>query len=177
MTGQTNKVAFLLASDFEDSEMKNPYDAITKNGQEAVIISLQKGAELTGKKGTISYTSHYAVDEAAPGDYDALIIPGGKSPEHLLTDERVLEFVRQMDSEGKLIAAICHGPLLLEKAGLIKGRNLTAYPALHAEMNDAGGRFIDKEVVVDENWVTSRTPEDEPYFIEAIIKKLGVNAY
>ncbi|MBM7563072.1 type 1 glutamine amidotransferase domain-containing protein [Paenibacillus sacheonensis] len=173
----TNKVAFLLANDFEDSEMKNPYDAITKNGNEGVIISLEKGAELKGKQGTIAYTSHLSIDEAKPEDYEALIIPGGKSPAHLIGNEKVLEFVRHMDKRKKTIAAICHGPQLLEKAGLIQGRNLTAYPELHAELNDAGGRYIDNQVVVDDNWITSRTPDDEPAFIEAIIKKLGVNAY
>ncbi|SFI37832.1 protease I [Paenibacillus sp. UNC496MF] len=172
-----HKVAFLLANDFEDSEMKNPYDAITKNGHQAVIIGLEKGAELKGKQGTISYTTHLSVDEANPDDYEALVIPGGKSPEHLIGSERAIDFVRGMDKRHKTIAAICHGPLLLEKAGLIRGRNLTAFPELHAELNDAGARFIDKQVVVDENWITSRTPDDEPYFIEETIKKLGVNAY
>ncbi|NBD27733.1 type 1 glutamine amidotransferase domain-containing protein [Paenibacillus glycinis] len=172
-----HKVAFLLANDFEDSEMKNPYDAITKNGHEAIIIGLEKGAELTGKQGTISYTTHLSIGEADPDDYEALIIPGGKSPSRLIGNEKVLEFVRRMDKRKKTIAAICHGPLLLEKAGLIRGRNLTAYPELHAELNDAGGRYIDKQVVVDDNWVTSRTPDDEPYFIEETIKKLGVDAY
>ncbi|MBB3108489.1 protease I [Paenibacillus phyllosphaerae] len=176
MTSQSKKVAFLLANEFEDSEMKNPYDAITKNGNDAVIISLQKKAELAGKNGT-KYVSHLAIDEANAADYEALIIPGGHSPAHLMEDERVLDFVREMDKQGKTIAAICHGPLLLQKAGLIHGRNITAYPGLHAELNDAGGRFIDKPVVVDENWITSRTPEDEPYFIEETINRLGVTAY
>ncbi|MFC5652786.1 type 1 glutamine amidotransferase domain-containing protein [Paenibacillus solisilvae] len=177
MTDQAKKVAFLLANDFEDSEMRNPYEAITKNGHAAVIISLEKGAELTGEHGTISYTSHLSADEANAADYDAVVIPGGKSPSHLLENEHLIAFVRQMDTDGKTIAAICHGPQLLVKAGLLDGRNLTAYPGLHQQINDSGGRFIDNAVVVDENLVTSRTPEDEPHFIEETIKKLGVAAY
>ncbi|MFB9331042.1 type 1 glutamine amidotransferase domain-containing protein [Paenibacillus aurantiacus] len=176
MTGQPKKVAFLLAHDFEDSEMKNPYEAITKNGHEAVIIGLEKNTELKGKNGT-AYTSHLGIGEAKADDYSALIIPGGHSPEKLMNDERVLDFVREADKQGITIAAICHGPLLLEKAGLIQGRNITAYPELHAELNDAGARFIDKQVVVDRNWITSRTPDDEPFFIEETINALGVNAY
>ncbi|MBW7474363.1 type 1 glutamine amidotransferase [Paenibacillus oenotherae] len=174
---QTKKVAFLLGDEFEDSEMTNPYEAITKNGHEAVIISLERGAELRGKNGTIAYKAHLSASEADPRDYDAVIIPGGKSPSHLLDNEDIITFVKEMDRDGRTIAAICHGPQLLVKAGLLDGRNLTAYPQLHAEINDAGGRFIDKAVVVDENLITSRTPEDEPYFIEETIKKLGVAAY
>lgn len=166
-----------MGDEFEDSEMANPYEAITKNGHEAVIISLEQGAELKGKNGTIAYKSHLAARDADPGDYDAVIIPGGKSPAHLQGSEEIIAFLTQMDKDGKTIAAICHGPLLLVKAGLLDGRNLTAYPKLHAEINDAGGRFIDKAVVVDDNLITSRTPEDEPYFIEETINKLGVAAY
>lgn len=174
---RTKKVAFLLGDEFEDSEMVNPYEAIMKNGHEAVIISLERGVDLRGKNGTITYKSHLAAREADPSDYDAVIIPGGKSPAHLLDSEDVIAFVTQMDKDGKTIAAICHGPQLLVKAGLLDGRNLTAYPQLHAEINDAGGRFIDKAVVVDNNLITSRTPEDEPFFIEETINKLGVAAY
>lgn len=177
MTDQVKKVAFLLANDFEDSEMRNPYDAIIKNGHEAVIISLEKGAELTGKNGEITYQSHMSAEEANPADFDAVIIPGGRSPAHMLDNEHVIAFIQDMDKNGKTIAAICHGPQLLAKARLLEGRNLTAFPELHAEINDAGGRFIDKAVVVDENLITSRTPEDEPYFIEETINKLGVAAY
>ncbi|GGD49414.1 type 1 glutamine amidotransferase domain-containing protein [Paenibacillus nasutitermitis] len=177
MMEHAKKVAFLLAHDFEDSEMKNPYEAIVKNGHEAVIISLQKGMELTGKHRTVSYTSHLAAEDANAADYDAVIIPGGESPSHLIDNKSVIAFIKEMDKNHKVIAAICHGPLLLERAQLLEGRNITAYPELHEELNDAGARFIDKAVVVDENLITSRTPEDEPYFIEETIKKLGVAAY
>ncbi|MBW7456731.1 type 1 glutamine amidotransferase domain-containing protein [Paenibacillus sepulcri] len=177
MMEHAKRVAFLLANDFEDSEMKNPYEAIVKNGHEAVIISLEKGAELTGKNGTVTYTSHLSADEADAAHYDAVIIPGGKSPSHLIDSEPVIEFIKQMDKDHKVIAAICHGPQLLVRAKLLEGRNITAYPELHEEINDAGGRFIDNAVVVDENLITSRTPEDEPYFIEETIKMLGVAAY
>jgi protease I len=171
------KVAFLLANDFEDSEMKNPYDALAKNGNDAVIISLEKDTELKGKKGTISYKSHLSIRDANPDDYAAVIIPGGKSPSHLRDNKDVQQFVKKIDEAGKTIAAICHGPQILASAGLLQGRTLTSYPGIVDEMKEAGANFVDKEVVVDRNLVTSRTPEDEPYFIEEIINKLGVNAY
>ncbi|MEV5030440.1 type 1 glutamine amidotransferase domain-containing protein [Paenibacillus sp. LPE1-1-1.1] len=177
MITQAKKVAFLLANDFEDSEMKNPYDEMVKNGHEAVIISLNGNEELKGKKGTISYTSHMGIEEANADDYAAVIIPGGKSPSHLMDNAAVQAFVQKADQAGTTIAAICHGPQILEAAGLLKGRTLTAYPGLSSDIEAAGGNFVDKEVVVDRNLVTSRTPEDEPAFIRETIDKLGVNAW
>jgi protease I len=176
MAQQPKKVAFLLANDFIDSEMRNPYDALTKNGNEAVIISLVEGQELTGKDG-MTYTSHFSIEKANPNDYEAVIIPGGKSPSNLLKSEKVPDFVRRANEAGTTIAAICHGPELLVKAGVIQGRSLTANPELETAIHDAGGQFIDQAVVVDKNLITSRKPEDEPFFIEEIIKKLGVTAY
>jgi len=171
------KVAILLADEFEDSEMRNPYEALSKNGHEIVIISLEKEKELKGKKGTISYTSHLSAKEANPDDYAAVVIPGGRSPAHLREDKDVQAFVRAIDEAGKTVAAICHGPQVLASAGLLKGRTLTSYPGIRDEMTQAGATFVDKEVVVDRNLVTSRTPEDEPAFIAETIAKLGVNAY
>lgn len=176
MTQKTKKVAFLLADGFEDSEMKNPYDEMVKNGHEAVIISLKGSEELQGKNG-ITYTSHLGIEEANANDYAAVIIPGGKSPSHLMNNTDVLAFVQQADKAGITIAAICHGPQVLAAAGLLKGRTLTSYPGISGEIEAAGGHFVDKEVVVDRNLITSRTPVDEPAFIRETIDKLGVNAW
>ncbi|CAM4406800.1 type 1 glutamine amidotransferase domain-containing protein [Paenibacillus tarimensis] len=171
------KVAFLLADDFEDSEMKNPFEEMTKNGHNSVIISLKQDDELKGKKGTVTYKSHLAAKDAKASDYAAVIIPGGKSPSHLMNDKDVQAFVQEADSKGITIAAICHGPQILAAAGLLKGRTLTSYPGIADEMKEAGGNFVDQEVVVDGNLITSRTPEDEPAFIQATIDRLGVNAW
>ncbi|WP_274652548.1 DJ-1/PfpI/YhbO family deglycase/protease [Paenibacillus humicola] len=176
-TNEAKKVAFLLADDFEDSEMLHAFEAISKNGHEAVIIGQARGTELQGKNRTIAYTTHLSIDEADPAEYDAVIIPGGESPANLTGDERVAEFIRRMDKDGKTIAAICRGPQLLVEARLLDGRNLTAYPELHIHIHDAGGRFFDKPVVVDENLITSRAPEDEPHFIQETINKLGSASY
>jgi len=171
------KVAFLLADGFEDSEMKNPFDEMVKNGHETVIISERAGEELRGKKGTISYTSHLSIDEASAGDYAAVVIPGGSSPGKLMDNEKVQQFVQEADSAGITIAAICHGPQILAAAGILEGRTLTSYPGIASEVEKAGGRFIDKKVVVDQNLITSRTPEDEPAFISEMLEKIGVNAW
>lgn len=174
---EAKKIAFLLANEFEDSEMANPYDEMVKNGHEAVIISLKSNEELKGKKGTITYTSHLGIEEAHADDYAAIIIPGGKSPSYLMNNADVQAFVKEADQAGTTIAAICHGPQILAAAGLLKGRTLTAYPGISAEIEAAGGTFVDKEVVVDRNFITSRTPADEPAFIQETIDKLGVNAW
>jgi protease I len=177
MKQSLRKVAFLLADGYEDSEMANPYDAIVENGNDAVIISLEKNKELKGKKGTIAYRSHLAAKEANPDDYEAIVIPGGQSPAALREDEAVLDFVRRANDKGVPIAAICHGPQVLASAGLLKGKTLTGYPGIRGEIEAAGGTFVDREVVVDGNLITSRGPQDEPAFIKEIIDKIGVSAY
>lgn len=171
------KVAFLLADGFEDSEMKNPYDEMVKNGHDTVIIGLKASDELKGKKGTVSYTTHLSIDEAKSTDYAAVIIPGGSSPSKLMNNENVQQFVKDADSAGITIAAICHGPQVLAAAGILKGRTLTGYAGIAPEVEKAGGRFVDQEVVVDNNLITSRKPDDEPAFIGATIDKLGVYAW
>jgi protease I len=176
MAEQPKKVAFLLANDFIDSEMRNTYDAITKNGNEAVIISLGKNETLTGTEG-MKYTSHLSVDEAVADDYEAVIIPGGMSPSHLMDNEKILDLIRKMDNAGSTIAAISRGPELLVKGRLVEARSLTAHSELTSAIHEAGGRYIEKSVVVDKNLITSRSPEDVPFFIEEIINKLGVSAY
>lgn len=177
MKSDSKKVAFLLAEDFEDSEMRNPYEAIVKNGHDAVIIGLEKDKELRGKKGTVSYTTHLSADEADAADYAAVIIPGGKSPSHLRENEAVLNFVREADRLEKPISAICHGPQVLLSAGLMKNKTFTSYPGIAEEIAVDGAVFVDKPVVVDGNFIMSRTPEDEPMFIEETIRRIGSNAY
>jgi protease I len=174
---EAKKIAFLLADGFEDSEMQNPFDEMVKNGHETEIIGLKAGEELKGKQGTIAYKSHLAIEEAQAGHYAAVIIPGGASPSKLMDNKAVQAFVRDADKAGATISAICHGPQVLAAAGLLKGRTLTAYPGISGEIEAAGGKFVDHEVVVDRNLITSRTPEDEPAFIRETLEQLGVNAW
>lgn len=171
------KVAFLLADGFEDSEMKNPFDEMVRNGHETVIIGERASEELKGKKGTVAYTTHLAIDEAQACDFAAVIIPGGSSPGKLMDNEKIQRFVQEANSAGITIAAICHGPQILAAAGILEGRTLTSYPGIACEVEKAGGRFIDKKVVVDQNLITSRTPEDEPAFISETLERIGVNAW
>lgn len=170
-----SKVAFLLASQFEDSEMKVPYEAVKEAGHEAVIIGLKKDETLKGKKGEASYTADKAISEVKAADYDAVVIPGGSSPEGLRSDPGILNFVKEFNSAGKPIAAICHGPQILISAGLLKGRTITSYPPLKDDMVNAGATFKDEEVVVDQNFITSRTPKDEPAFVRELLQSLKIS--
>lgn len=171
------KVAFLLADGYEDSEMSNPYDELTKNGHEAVIISMDRGVSIRGKQRKITYTSHLSAKEAQATDYDAVIIPGGNSPSKLRENNDMISFVQEANQAGIIISALCHGPQLLAAAGILDGKTLTGYLGIAEVIEQAGGRFVDKEVVVDGNLITSRGPQDEPAFIQATIDKLGVAAY
>ncbi|GGN97437.1 type 1 glutamine amidotransferase domain-containing protein [Saccharibacillus kuerlensis] len=167
-----SKVAFLLANEFEDSEMQVPYDEVTKAGHTADIIGLKAGEKVTGKQGKAEYTTDKAISEAKASDYDAVVIPGGSSPENLRLDDQIIQFVKDVNAAKKTIASICHGPQILASADLLKGRTITAYPPLQDDMVNAGAQFKDEEVVVDGNFITSRTPEDEPAFVREILKAL-----
>lgn len=165
-----SKVAFLLANEFEDSEMKVPYDEVKNAGHEVHIIGLKAGETLQGKGGKASYTTDKGISEVNASDYDAVVIPGGSSPENLRTDANILKFVTEINAANKPIAAICHGPQILASADLLKGRTITSYPPLKDDMVNAGAEFKDHEAVVDGNYITSRTPEDEPAFVRELMK-------
>ncbi|WP_440960640.1 type 1 glutamine amidotransferase domain-containing protein [Paenibacillus nitricinens] len=167
-----SNVAFLLANDFEDSEMKVPYDEVIKAGHHADIIGLKKGETLLGKKKEVSYAADKAIADVEAGNYDAIVIPGGSSPENLRQNADILKFVKEANEAGKPIASICHGPQILISADLLKGRTITCYPPLKDDVVNAGAEFKDEEVVVDRNYITSRTPKDEPAFVREILKVL-----
>lgn len=105
-------------------------------------------------------------------DYDAVVIPGGSSPENLRLDPDILSFVKEVSGTGKPIASICHGPQILISADLLQGRTVTSYPPLKDDVVNAGAEFKDEEVVVDGNYITSRTPKDEPAFVRELLKVL-----
>ncbi|WP_080845307.1 type 1 glutamine amidotransferase domain-containing protein [Cytobacillus gottheilii] len=167
------KVAFLLAGGFEDSEMKNPYEAIKEAGHETTFIGLEKGAVCDGKKGTVSYTAELSSSEANASDFDGVVIPGGSAPEALRVDEDVVRFVKELNGQGKLISGICHGPQVMISADVLKGKAATCYIGIRDDVKLAGAEYRDEEVVVSENFVTSRTPKDEPAFIREILAKLS----
>jgi protease I len=167
------KVAMPLASDFEDSEFTLPFENLRKAGHDVTIIGSTPGKTISGKRGQASATIDSSAKELKPDDFDALVIPGGHSPEKLRQDQDIVSFVKRFAETGKLIAAVCHGPQLLIAAEAVKGRTLTSWPSVRKELIDAGANWIDQEVVEDGNLITSRKPDDLEAFCRALLKRLG----
>jgi protease I len=166
------KIACVLGQGFEDSEFRVPYDRLKEEGYQIDVIGLKAGEELKGYKGKEKVKAEKSIDQVKADDYDALLIPGGQSPDHLRVDKRMVEFVKAFDQSGKLIAAVCHGPQLLMAAHLVKGRTLTAWQTIQDDLQQMGANVKDEEVVIDRNWITSRKPEDLKAFSEAIVERL-----
>jgi protease I len=167
------KIIVPLADDFEDSEFTVPRDRLAAAGHTVTIVGLEAGATVRGKKGKASArvdATAGAVDAAA---YDACVIPGGWSPDHLRTDRATVELVASFVRSGRPVAAICHGPQLLIEAGAVKDRTVTSAPAVRTDIENAGGRWVDREVVTDRNLITSRRPADLDAFTEALLAALG----
>ena len=116
----------------------------------------------------------WSLDQANPEDFDALVLPGGLyNPDTLRANSAAVDFVRSFAQAGKPIAAICHGPWLLIEADVVRGRKLTSWPAIKTDVRNAGGRWVDEEVVVDNGLVTSRKPDDLPAFNRKMIEEIG----
>lgn len=165
------KIAVLVAEEFEDAELAEPVKAMETEGAQVTLISLGHDAKhgLVGKHGTV-VTTDATIDEVDPADFSALFIPGGQSPARLRNDKRILDFVRGIATANKPIAAICHGPQVLISAGIVTGRIMTSYPAVGAELEEAGATYVDQSVALDGNIVTSRRPADIPEFIESMLR-------
>lgn len=163
------KALIITANDFEDMEVFYPYYRLLEEGIEVEIVS-DDSQKIKGKHG-YEITIEKKIDDINPEDYELLILPGGKAPSKLRENEKILNFVKSFNSHKKLIAAICHGPQILAKADLIRGRKLTGYRNIKKEIEEAGGLYEDREVVIDGNLITSRKPSDLPYFMREILKK------
>ncbi len=170
------KIACVLGPGFEDSEYEEPTKAFKQAGHEVTVIGLKAGEQLKGDKGKVTATTDIAVTDVKPEQFDALLIPGGHSPDKLRADEKMVEFVRTFVDSKKPVFAICHGPQLLLSADRYKGKQLTAWKTVQSDLQKAGGDVVDKEVVVDGKLVTSRMPSDLPAFIEQSLKILQTSS-
>ncbi|HEY9070932.1 MAG TPA: DJ-1/PfpI/YhbO family deglycase/protease [Candidatus Ozemobacteraceae bacterium] len=159
-------VAVLVARNVHDTEAASPVAYLREHGAEVRYIGIQRGS-VTGQNGSV-ITIDAPVQDVHAGEFDALVIPGGKAPELLRLDEGVLAFVREFMMQAKPIAAICHGPQVLISAKLVGGRKMTCYPGIRDDLLNAGAHYRDAEVVVDGNLITSRTPDDLPAFNKAL---------
>ncbi|HYX45184.1 MAG TPA: type 1 glutamine amidotransferase domain-containing protein [Acidimicrobiales bacterium] len=166
------KVAFVLADMFEDSEFRVPYDRLRDAGHEVTVVGQEAGKELEGKQGEERVTPDASADSASAGDFDALVIPGGYSPDKLRTHEGLVKFVRAFFDADKPVAAICHAGSLLVEADAVRGRQVTSWPSVRTDLVNAGAEWVDREVVEDGNLITSRNPDDLDAFTAAILGRL-----
>ena len=164
------KVLFLSANDFEDLELIYPLHRLKEEGHEVHIASFEKG-EIMGKHG-YSVNADLAFSEVDPDEFDALVLPGGKAPERVRISEDAVKIARKMFMDGKPVASICHGPQILISAGVLKGRKGTCVVTIKDDLINAGAEYIDAEVVVDGNWVSSRHPGDLYAWMREFVKLL-----
>jgi protease I len=167
------RIAFLATDMVEQVEFTEPWNAVDEAGARPELISLTEG-EIQG-------FNHYdkaerfpvdrTLEEVNADDYDGLVLPGGVgNPDTLRMDENAVRFVRDFVASGKPVAVICHGPWTLVEADVVRGRTLTSWPSLKTDIRNAGGNWVDQEVVVDDNIVSSRKPDDLPAFRSAMLE-------
>jgi len=165
------KVAILIEDAYQVLEVWYPYLRLREEGIETVLVGSGAKREYVSKEGYPA-PEELSIKKARPKDFSGVVIPGGYAPDILRRYEEINRFVREVFSSGKLTAAICHGGWVLVSAGILKGKNATGFFAIKDDMMNAGAHFLDREVVVDGNLVTSRNPYDLPAFCREILKFL-----
>jgi len=168
--GKIKKVAVLVEDHYQVLEVWYPYLRLREEGIHTVLVGTGK-KEYKSKEGYPA-AEELSIEKAKTEDFDAVVIPGGYAPDILRRYEKVNNFVRDMHRQGKVIGAICHAGWVLVSAGILKGKKVTGFSAIKDDLINAGAEFLDKEVVVDGNLITSRNPYDLPAFCSQIIKKL-----
>jgi protease I len=166
------KVAILLEHHYQDMEAWYPYYRLKEEGADVVFAGTGSAKTYSGKYGYPAEAQTTA-GELKAGSLDAVVIPGGWAPDFLRRHESVLKLVREMNGQGKIVAAICHAGWVLASAKIVSGRTVTCFSAIKDDLIHAGAKVVDKEVAVDKNLITSRTPDDLPAFCREIIKALA----
>lgn len=167
------KVAILIDQLFQDSEVTDPREKLQGAGFKVDIIGANKTEEYIGKKGT-KIKADKTIDEVSSKDYSGLVIPGGWAPDKMRMNEKMIMFIEGINEKNKPIACICHGGSMLVETNIVKGRKLTSYASIKTDLINAGARWSDKEVVIDGNLITSRTPADLPIFCAELLKALSL---
>ncbi len=166
-------IAVLLADDFEDSEFRVPYQQLQKAGHKLTVLGKKAGATVKGKKGKEEVAIDAAIADHRASEFDAVVIPGGYSPDHLRTEESAVRFVREIHDAEKPVAAVCHGPSLLIEADVVRGKTVTSWPSVRTDLKNAGAKWVDQQVAKDGVLITSRNPDDLDAFSAAIIQALA----
>lgn len=170
------RIAFLATDGVEQVELTEPWSAVEKAGGEPVLVSIERGRiqafDHLDKASTFKVT--LAVSEADAGEFDGLVLPGGvANPDRLRMDAGSVAFVRSFVERGLPVAVICHGPWTLVEADVVRGRTLTSFPSLRTDIENAGGRWVDEEVVTDNGLVSSRNPDDLPAFCVKLVEEMA----
>jgi protease I len=167
------RIAMLVEDEFEDQEVSGPLEMLRAAGAVVTIVGPVRGTEYKGRKGAAVVTADLAAGSARMADFDALVIPGGHAPDKMRMRHAMVDLARDAMDAGKPVAAICHGPQVLISANVLRGKTLTCWPSIAIDVKNAGGLYVDKPVVEDGNLITSRKPDDVPFFVEAVIKALS----
>ena len=171
MANSGKKVAMVLAANFEDVEATDPKEALEQAGATVTVIGVEKGP-IEGKKGAkLEATETFG--SVNPNDFDMMVIPGGGSPENLRINDEAVSFTKAFVESGKPVGSICHGPQLLISADVLDGRTVTAVNKIRDDIKNAKASYVDEELVVDGNLITSRVPKDLPAFNKALVDALS----
>lgn len=167
-----SNIAVIIDDLFEDSEYVEPVKAFKEKGHKVITVGMKPGERVHGKKDGTEVHIDLAVRDASSNDFDALLIPGGYSPDRLRAHEEPVEFVKRFFNSGKPVFSICHAPQLLITADVLRGRKITGWKSIVQDIKNAEARFVDEKVVEDGNLVSSRQPGDLPEFIAACLARL-----
>lgn len=167
------KVAILIENDVEDAEFQVPYNALKQAGLEVVVLGSRTNENYQGKRGKLSISADGTTTEAVASEFDAVVIPGGMAPDKMRRNPSTVSFVKEAMQQGKLVAAVCHGPQVLIEGDLLKGKQATGFVAIRKDMINAGANYMDAPLLIDGNLITSRQPGDLPIFTTAILGYLG----
>lgn len=170
----TKRIAVLAENIYEDLEAWYPILRLREAGVEVVILGPERDTVYTSKHG-YPLRSEAAIGDVKASDFDGVVIPGGYAPDKMRRDPVMVRFVRDIFDAGGLVASICHGPWMMAEADIMRGRKFTCVGAIRTDIVNAGGTFVDAEVVVDGNVITSRTPPDLPAMMKAVLAFLGVS--
>ncbi|MGH9470071.1 MAG: type 1 glutamine amidotransferase domain-containing protein [Terriglobia bacterium] len=173
MEPHARKVAVLVADQYQEMEVWYPLLRFREDGITTEAIGAEPGTVYQSKKG-YPVIADKSIGDVRASDYDAVVIPGGWAPDTLRQDPRVLKFVREMHESGKVVAAICHAGWVLASADIVRGRKATCFKAIKDDLIHAGATYVDSEVAVDGNLITSRMPADLPAFCREISKALAM---
>jgi protease I len=165
------KIAILVEDAYQVLEVWYPYLRLREDGFETVLVGTGTKKEYKSKEGYPA-VEELSIKNAKADDFDAVVIPGGYAPDILRRHKDINSFVAETYRKGKVVACICHGGWVLVSAGILKGRTVTGFSAIKDDLVNAGAKYLDKEVVVDGNLITSRNPYDLPYFCKEIVKQL-----